>query len=164
MTPSCSSPGHEGGKKLGEVVVPAELDEDWVDFVPELDDDFGLELEPFVLEPEVLALPLELPVLFVEDGVEVDGVEVPGVDDEGVEVAGVDFAAAEPAAAPLTVTWTFCGVGELEPASPIRTPTPSASSSTAIPASRVLLDDQPERRGGVAVGSTRVSVWRVNRG
>ena len=71
-----------------------------------------------------------------------------------VELAGVELAAPElPPPPPLTVTWIPSFFGVLEPDSPIRTPTPSASRSVAMPATSVALGDQLERRGGVGEGA-----------
>jgi hypothetical protein len=66
-----------------------------------------------------------------------------GVDDEPVLPALL----VPPPPPPLTVTWMPLFFGVLEPASPISTPTPSASSSVAIPASSVALGVHVERRG-----------------
>jgi hypothetical protein len=123
----------------------------------ELDEDFDVELEPFALEPDDLDAPEPL-LVFEDDGVDAVGVELDGVEVEGVDVAGADFAAP----APLMYT---VGAGDVfEPDSPIRTPTPRASSNVAIPASRVVLDDQPERRGGTTACSTGLLDSSVNRG
>jgi hypothetical protein len=125
----------------------------------ELDEDFEVELEPLALEPDDLAVPdaAAEPLFAFED----DGVDAVGVELDGVEVAGVDFAAPEP----LTYLTDTVGAGAVfEPASPIRTPTPRASSNVAIPARSVVLDDQPERGGGTTACSTGLLDSSVNRG
>jgi hypothetical protein len=101
-------------------------------------------------------LAAEPPFAFEDDGVDVAGVELDGVEVPGDDVAGVDFTA------PTPLMYTF-GPG-LEPDSPIRTPTPRASSNVATQASRVVLDGQPERRGGTTACSTALLASSVNRG
>jgi hypothetical protein len=69
---------------------------------------------------------------------------------------------------PLTVTLIGLLDGLLEPDSPIRTPTPSAISRVATPATRVALGDQLERRGGAPEddrdGAPLLAGWSENRG
>ena len=106
------------------------------------DDDFELEPPPFAVDPDEPEEPEEVPPA--------------PLDDEGADVAA-------PELPPLLVTTTWTGLA-LVTDFPIRKPTPSASSTVAMPAITILVEGRWAPAGRARTVSWSPAGCSSNRG